>query len=251
MPDHKIRMSRIAKTYFQDDAILEVLADVSLTVDSGEFVSLIGPSGCGKSTLFKIITGLDSMDKGELFIDGIRADNRIRRIGYMPQKDQLMHWKTLMQNLVLPLEIQGVKAAEAQKRVQELLPVFGLDGFEKAYPRELSGGMRQRAALLRTVLIDSDLLLLDEPFGALDAINREKMQRWLLTVWGSLNRTVLFITHSVDEAILLSDRVYVMSQRPGKIVAEESIAFPRPRDWNLVTTLEFIHYKEKLVNALL
>lgn len=169
----------------------------------------------------------------------------------MPQRDQLMPWKTLLENAMLPLEIQGTNRSQAEARVRELLPVFGLEGFANAYPTQLSGGMRQRGALLRTILIESDLVLLDEPFGALDAITREKMQRWLLGVWEKLERTVLFITHSVDEAILLSDRVYVMSQRPGRIIAEEKIRLPRPREWDMITSLGFSRHKETLLKSLI
>ncbi len=251
MATPKIVLENVAKTYHQEDHTLEVLADISIHVDPGEFVSIIGPSGCGKSTLFKLITGVDRQDRGDIIIDGQKAGRTIRRIGYMPQKDQLMPWKTLMENALLPLQIQGVPRTEAIARVNELLPVFGLEGFAKAYPAQLSGGMRQRGALLRTVLIDSDLILLDEPFGALDAITREKMQVWLLEVWEKLNRTVIFITHSVDEAVLLSDRVYVMSQRPGRIIAEEIISLHRPRKWDMITTPEFLQHKENLLRSLI
>ncbi len=247
----KILLKHVEKTYYQDQAVLKVLEDVSLEVGESEFVSVIGPSGCGKSTLFKVIAGLDKIDSGEIQIDGRTVKDQIRRMGYMPQKDQLMPWKTLMENALLPLEIQGVSKAEGKKQVEELIPVFGLEGFAKAYPYELSGGMRQRAALLRTVLIDSDILLLDEPFGSLDAINREKMQRWLLKVWENVSRTVLFITHSVDEAVLLSDRVYVLSDRPARVIGEEKIELSRSRDWNMVTGAKFAEHKESLLKQLL
>jgi putative hydroxymethylpyrimidine transport system ATP-binding protein len=251
MKTPKIVLKNVAKTYVQENRALEVLADVSLEVCPGEFVSIIGPSGCGKSTLFKLITGVDGPDSGEIIIDGQKVGKKIRRIGYMPQRDQLMPWKTLLENAMLPLEIQGVNRTQAEARVQELLPVFGLEGFANAYPTQLSGGMRQRGALLRTILIESDLVLLDEPFGALDAITREKMQRWLLGVWEKLERTVLFITHSVDEAVLLSDRVYVMSPRPGRIIAEEAIKLPRPREWDMITSAGFVRHKEALLKSLI
>jgi NitT/TauT family transport system ATP-binding protein len=251
MKTPKISLMGVAKTYVQDNAALEVLADVSLEVCPGEFVSIIGPSGCGKSTLFKLITGVDGADRGDIIIDGQKVGRKVRRIGYMPQKDQLMPWKTLLENAMLPLEIQGMNRTQAEARVRELLPVFGLEGFANAYPTQLSGGMRQRGALLRTILIDSDLVLLDEPFGALDAITRQKMQVWLLRLWEKLERTVLFITHSVDEAVLLSDRVYVMSQRPGRIITEEVIRLPRPREWDMIASPEYIRHKEKLLKSLI
>jgi len=250
MTTPKVDLQHIAKTYVQDSETLPVLDDITLAVQPGEFVSLIGPSGCGKSTLFQIITGLVRQDAGSIRIDGREPGRGVRKMGYMPQKDLLLPWKRLLDNAVIPLEIGGVPRREAEARVRELLPVFGLDGFERAYPSELSGGMRQRAALLRTMLIDSDILLLDEPFGSLDAMNREKMQEWLLSVWEKFRRSVLFITHSIDEAIFLSDRVYVLSDRPARVIAEVAIDLARPRDSHIVTAPEFTRYKEILLRKL-
>ncbi len=250
MDTPKISLSRVVKNFTQDGKRLEVLADISLTVAPGEFVSLIGPSGCGKSTIFQIITGLVSQDSGSIRIDGREVGGQIRRLGYMPQKDLLLPWKTLLGNSLLPLEIGGLGREAAEKRVREMLPIFGLTGFERAYPAELSGGMRQRAALLRTMLIESDILLLDEPFGALDAISREKLQRWLLEVWEKFRQSVLFITHSIDEAIFLSDRVYVLSERPARVTQAVSIDLPRPRENLIVTAPEFVRLKGILLEAL-
>lgn len=250
METPRISLSRVTKDFVQNGDRLEVLADITLTVGAGEFVSLIGPSGCGKSTIFQIITGLIRQDAGSISIDGREAGRGVRKMGYMPQKDLLLPWKRLLDNAVIPLEIGGVPRREAEARVRELLPVFGLEGFERAYPSELSGGMRQRAALLRTMLIDSDILLLDEPFGSLDAMNREKMQGWLLSVWEKFRRSVLFITHSIDEAIFLSDRVYGLSDRPARVTMEVDIDLARPRDSHIVTTPEFMRYKEILLQNL-
>lgn len=240
----------MSKSYYKGGREVKVLDGISLKLQDGEFVSVIGPSGCGKSTIFNIICGIEDSYDGEITVDGLELRKCSKKFAYMPQKDLLMPWKKLRGNLVLPLEIQGVKREEALKKVEELIPVFGLKGFEDAYPLELSGGMRQRAALLRTFLIDSDIMLLDEPFGALDAINRDKMQRWLLDIWSSFKRSVLFITHSIDEAIFLSDRVYVLSERPARIKLDLEIAIERPRDKNVVTSRKFIEYKSQLLNAL-
>lgn len=173
-----------------------------------------------------------------------------KRIGYMHQKDLLMPWRTVIDNVIIPLEIQGEKKSRAREKVKELLPVFGLEGFENAYPNELSGGMRQRAALLRTVLVDSDIMLLDEPFGALDAINRTAMQNWLLDIWSRFERSVMFITHDIEEAIFLSDRVYVLTQRPARVLQEIKIEFERPRTKEILVSQKFIEYKKILMNSL-
>jgi ABC-type nitrate/sulfonate/bicarbonate transport system ATPase subunit len=250
MTTPKISLQHIAKTYVQNGEMLPVLDEITLAVQPGEFVSLIGPSGCGKSTIFQIITGLVRQDNGIINIDGRETDRGVRKMGYMPQKDLLLPWKRLLDNAVIPLEISGVPRREAETKVRELLPVFGLAGFERAYPSELSGGMRQRAALLRTMLIDSDILLLDEPFGSLDAMNREKMQEWLLSVWEKFRRSVLFITHSIDEAVFLSDRIYVLSDRPARVTLEVAVELPRPRDGHIMTTPEFARYKEILLQKL-
>lgn len=250
MPEIKLKMEQISKTYFGEKEILPVLDSVSIDVKKGEFVSLLGPSGSGKSTLFKIALGLVKPDKGRVLLDNKDTGGKLIKVGYMPQQDLLLPWKNLLGNASLPLIAAGVNKNEAYKRVRELLPVFGLEGFENYYPAQLSGGMRQRAALLRTFLIDSELMLLDEPFAALDALTREKLQEWLLEVWDKFKKSVLFITHSIDEAIYLSDRVYVISDIPGKIKYEQQIKIIRPRSRKIVTTEEFIRYKKELMEAL-
>src|SRR5207302_11425478 len=179
----------------------------------------VGPSGCGKSTLFNILAGLVEPTSGRVLLDGNPPDNLLGRFDYMPQKDLLMPWRTVLNNTTLGLEIAGVSRRAARERALEAFPRFGLTGFEDAWPMSLSGGMRQRAALLRTFLAGRDVMLLDEPFGALDAITRADMQEWLLGVWHSFERTIVLVTHDVDEAIFLADRVYVMSPRPGTMRA--------------------------------
>ena len=205
---------------------LDVLAGISLHVGAGEFVSILGPSGAGKSTLFQLLTGT-LKGEGEMRFDGAPLDGA--RFAFMPQRDALMPWRRVIDNATLGLEVQGVKRRTARERVAPLFAEFGLAGFERAWPAELSGGMRQRAALLRTVVQQRDMLLLDEPFGALDALTRAAMQRWLERMWQSHRWTALLITHDVREAVLLSDRIYVLSARPARVVAEVVVPLPRPR----------------------
>ena len=208
---------------------LEVLRDLSLEARAGEFVAVLGPSGSGKSTAFSILTGGTSATSGEVLVDGDARSGTAGRFAYMPQADALLPWRRVVDNATLGLEVRGMPRGEARERVRPLLPTFGLDGFERAYPFQLSGGMRQRAALLRTVVPECDVLLLDEPFGALDALTRAEMQRWLASVWAQFRWTVLLVTHDVREAVFLADRIYVLSPRPGTVVAELAVPLPRPR----------------------
>jgi ABC-type nitrate/sulfonate/bicarbonate transport system ATPase subunit len=228
----------------KEGGVLPVLDRVSLAARRGEFVALVGPSGCGKSTLFNAVTGLVTPDAGEIR----RADGA--RVAYMPQRDLLLPWRTVLGNALLGPDLQGQDLAPARKAAQRLLPLFGLEGFASAYPRELSGGMRQRAALLRTALLDREIMLLDEPFGALDALTRAEMQEWLLGVWQNLSRTILFTTHDIDEALFLADRVYVLSARPARVVLELPVELPRPRPRSIVLTREFNALKSALWEAL-
>jgi ABC-type nitrate/sulfonate/bicarbonate transport system ATPase subunit len=199
LADPCLEVRRVHKTFRDGERPVVALEDVSFAAYPGEFITIIGPSGSGKSTLFNLITGLTQPDSGEIVIEcGSGLKRRAGRVGYMPQRD--------------------------------LLPLFGLDGFENVYPDTLSGGMRQRAALLRTFLTGRDVLLLDEPFGALDALTRRELQRWLLGVWARFRKTILFITHDVEEAVFLADRVLVFSARPGRIIKELHVDLPRPRE---------------------
>ena len=246
----KLKLEKISSTYYSGEKRLAVLEKVSLHVRPGEFVSVLGPSGSGKSTILKIAAGLLKPDSGKVWIDGKDVTGLPQLVGYMPQQDLLFPWKTMWQNAALPLLAAGVSKKEAFDHVDEMLPLFGLKGFADYYPYQLSGGMRQRAALLRTMLIDSNLMLLDEPFAALDALTREQMQDWLLGIWESFRRSVLFVTHSIDEAIYLSDRVYVITERPGKNAIEQNIELDRPRNKRILTTRDFTLYKQILINAL-
>lgn len=250
MPSTKLLIDDVSMTFRTPAGVFHALDHVSLRVPQGRFVSLIGPSGCGKSTLFNLVAGLQEPSEGRILIDGIDATGTIGRVGYMLQKDLLLPWRTVTDNIILGMEIQGVPLREARDRALPLLKRYGLGGFEHAYPNALSGGMRQRAALLRTLLFDADVILLDEPFGALDAQTKLRMQEWLLQLWSDFHKTVVFVTHDVEEAIFLSDEVHLMGTRPGRILETIPIALSRPRMRGCTTTPEFIAVKEHCLNLL-
>lgn len=232
-----------------EDAHL-ALAPVTLAVPAGAFVSIIGPSGCGKSTLFNIIAGLLPPSNGQVRIDGEDITGCIGRVGYMLQKDLLLPWRTVLDNVILGMEIRGVPAAESRAKALPYLQRYGLGGFEHRFPRVLSGGMRQRAALLRTLLIDTDVILLDEPFGALDAQTKQHMQEWLLQIWADFGKTVIFVTHDVDEAIYLSDQVFVMGTRPGRVIEQIEVGLDRPRPRSVSALPRFIALKQHCMDLL-
>jgi len=246
----KIAIGHVDKAFRVNGELVVALQDVSVEAFAQEFVTIIGPSGCGKSTLFNIISGLLQPDGGEVCIDGHCVSNRLGRTGYMPQRDLLLPWRSVLDNVILCAELNGVPKAQARAKARELLPLFGLENFAHSYPATLSGGMKQRAALLRTFMCQQEIVLLDEPFGALDAITRGDMQEWLLNVWERFRQTILFITHDVEEAIFLSDRIYVMSPRPGQIAREVTIGFPRPRNHRITADPEFVALREDLFEAL-
>lgn len=208
---------------------MSVLDDISLHVAQGEFVSILGPSGAGKSTIFRLLTGALSHDHGRITCDDVALGLSQPQFAFMPQRDGLMPWRRILDNLTLGLEVQGVTRKAARSLVLPLLDEFGLEGFENCYPAQLSGGMRQRAALLRTIVQNRPLQLLDEPFGALDALTRMQMQSWFEKRWQTARWTTLLVTHDVREAVALSDRIYVLSRRPARVIAEVAVAEPRPR----------------------
>ncbi len=232
-------------------APLVVLDHISLQVGAGEFVSVVGPSGSGKSTLLSIMAGLDEPTGGTIALHGGFDTPRLGQIGYMPQRDLLLPWRSALANASAGLEVQGVSRSEARKRAHDLFCQFGLAGFEQSYPHALSGGMRQRVAFARTVLAARDLMLLDEPFGALDALTRLSMQRWLLDIWEQLGKTAILVTHDPEEALLLADRVYVLSARPAQVVLALDVPLPRPRPTEIAGSPEFARLKARLLQALL
>lgn len=240
----------VGKTFPARPHPVRALDRIDLVAGAHEFVAIVGPSGSGKSTLFNIVAGLERPTEGEVLIHGRRAEGKPGLVGYMPQRDLLLPWLTVLDNACLGLELQGVARRAARAEALAYFERFGLAGFERQYPPALSGGMRQRAAFLRTVLCRRDILLLDEPFGALDALTRQSMQEWLLDLWTELRSTVLFITHDIDEALFLADRVYVLSPRPGRIVLEVDVDLPRPRDYHVLTEPSFARLKAQLLDAL-
>jgi ABC-type nitrate/sulfonate/bicarbonate transport system ATPase subunit len=248
--DLPIELRAIDKSFRVNGRVVRALQGISLYARAQEFVALIGPSGCGKSTLLNIVCGLLQPDAGEVLLDGVREEHRLGRASYMPQRDLLLPWRKLLDNIILGPEVMGRDLAEARREARELLPLFGLEGFEESYPSALSGGMRQRAALMRTFLCKEEIVLLDEPFGALDALTRRTMRRWLLDVWARFRQTVLFVTHDVEEAVYLSDRVYVFSPRPGKVLKEINVSLPRPRGEELATDTRFAACRDELLRSL-
>ncbi|SMB90731.1 ABC-type nitrate/sulfonate/bicarbonate transport system, ATPase component [Desulfonispora thiosulfatigenes DSM 11270] len=242
----KIKVTNIKKTYENLDAI----NNISLSVANGQFISILGPSGCGKSTLLNIISGLEKPTSGDVLIDGESYIGKSGRVSYMHQKDLLLPWKNIIDNVSIPLVLQGLTREKARKRAMTYLDDFGLRGFEKVFPGQLSGGMRQRAALLRTYLFKSDVMLLDEPFGSLDAMTKRKMHLWLMDIFNNYKSSIIFITHDIDEAIFLSDKVYLLSERPAEVKIELDVDLERPRNNKTFSNPKYIMLKEKILNIL-
>lgn len=248
-PAPSVRIGHVSHTFARRGmAPLRALEDVSLSVAPGQFVSLVGPSGCGKSTLLRMLAGLVTPTAGTIAISG--TDHLLGSAGYMPQRDLLMPWRSVLDNATVALEYARVPRREARARARALLPAFGLEGFADARPADLSGGMRQRASLLRTVLAGRRLLLLDEPFGALDAITRADLHEWLNGLLAELQATVILVTHDLEEAAYLSDVVHVMTPRPGQIAAALPVPAGRPRPYEFTTTAEFAALRWRLLGAL-
>ena len=245
--NNKLSLWEIKKGFRTGASSLAVLLNVSLFARTGEFVSILGPSGCGKSTLFNVLAGLMERDGGIISIDNRTVENGLEKVAYMQQKDLLFPWRTVLGNVLLGPEISGGLHKGVQREAEELMTRVGLKGFERNYPAELSVGMRQRAALVRTILFRKDILLLDEPFGALDAMTRSVMQRILLELWMDYRKTVLLVTHDVEEALLLSDRIYVLTARPASVKGEVGVDTPRPRK---VTDSRFVDLKATLLDML-
>jgi ABC-type nitrate/sulfonate/bicarbonate transport system ATPase subunit len=244
---NKVEALNIKKSF----SSLDTLEDVSIALEENKFVSILGPSGCGKSTLFDIISGLEKPDKGMVLIEGKNYTGKTGRVSYMHQKDLLLPWKTVLDNSCIPLIIKGLSLGQSREKANSYFSLFGLSGFEKYYPGQLSGGMKQRAALLRTYLFSDDIMLLDEPFGGLDAMTRRDMQLWLLKLLANFKSSILFITHSVDEAIFLSDKIYLFSKRPAIVKKVFEINIKRPRDYKVFTSNEFNKIKGEILHLLL
>lgn len=235
---NKILIKNISKSFDN----MEILKDINIEVNEGELISILGPSGSGKSTIFNILTNIISSDNGEINING--------DISYMYQKDMMVPWKKVIDNIGIPLIFKGKNKKDSREEVKKHINDFGLSGFEYKYPSQLSGGMKQRANFLKTYLTSKDIMLLDEPFGALDSMTRRKMQRWLLDLTKEMNSTILFITHDIEEAILLSNRIYIISEKPAIIKGEIKVNLPKERNENIVTTEEFINIKKQILNLM-
>ena len=227
-----------------------IIEDINIELHENELVCLLGSSGGGKTTLFNVISGLKTPQQGKVFLDGEDITGQPGHISYMLQKDLLLPYRTIEDNVALPLIIKGEKKKEARKKAAEFFEEFGLSGTEKKYPSQLSGGMRQRAALLRTYMFSKDVALLDEPFSALDTLTKSDMHRWYLDVMDKIHLSTLFITHDIDEAILLSDRIYLLTGKPGKITEEIVIKEQKPRRKDFNLTEEFLAYKKKIIEKL-
>ena len=243
----RLEVRNLTQSFNQKDTRLEVLGTLNFSVDEGQFVALLGPSGCGKSTLFNIIAGLLVPDTGEIYLNGKRIYGNTGDFAYMQQKDLLLPWRTVLRNVLIGPEIHNEPLDTARAEAHKRLGQLGLSGFENSYPTQLSGGMRQRVALVRTLLFRKEVLLLDEPFGALDAMTRTVMQSILLDIWAEGRQTVLLITHDIEEALLLADKIYVLTARPAILKAEIPIAIPRPRN---ITDTAFIGLKKELLDLL-
>jgi NitT/TauT family transport system ATP-binding protein len=239
-PPPLIRAVRLSKTYpARDGEPIVALKDLDFTVGRGEFVTVVGPSGCGKSTLLKIMAGILAGGTGSLTLDGDAVTGPSRHVGVVFQAPVLLPWRTVLENVLLPIDVQRRGRAAHLMHARELLHMAGLDGFESRYPAELSGGMQQRVGIVRALVHDPDLLLMDEPFGALDAMTREQMNLELLRIWGASGKTIMLVTHSIPEAVFLADRVIVMSPRPGRILDIVNVGLQRPRGLSVMSTPEF------------
>lgn len=245
-----IEIKGVSKIFRRDGQEFTAMRETNVTIESGKFICIIGPSGCGKSTLFNIIAGLIKPTTGDILVNGESIIGKKGKVGYMLQKDMLLPWRTILDNVIIGMEIEGVSKKEAKEKALAMMGKYGLNGFDKNYPYELSGGMRQRAALLRTMLYDRDIMLLDEPFGALDAQTRLKMQTWLLEVWRENRKTVLFVTHDIDEAIYLADEIYVFSPGPGYIKEVIDVNISRPRQTEDMSSENYQALKQHLLAQL-
>lgn len=240
----------LSLTFPDGEQGLHVLSDISFSVENEEFVCILGPSGSGKSTLLRILAGLLAPSYGEVVYQGHGLQGPRREIGFVFQKANLMPWRTVLENITLPLELQHFPTSSAEQQAQELINLVGLDGFEDTLPRDLSGGMEQRVAIARALVHDPNILLLDEPFGALDALTRERMGSELLRIWQAHRKTVVMVTHAIPEAVFLADRVLVLSPRPGSIRLDMLVDLPRPREEGIRYAPEFSEIAKRLRAAI-
>ena len=239
-----VSVQNVYKQYGKNGTI--ALSDVSIDIPEGKFISILGPSGCGKSTLLRCVAGLETVTSGKILVENKQVVEPPNNIGMVFQRDALLVWRTIRDNILLPIELAKKPVANYENKVNDLLKLTGLDAFEKKYPHQLSGGMRQRASICRALVDDPKILLMDEPFSALDAFTRDQMNAELQRIWSEINNTVLFVTHGIAEAVFLADIVLVMSPRPGKILEVIEVDLPRPRDLDIKESAEFGAYTKHI-----
>ena len=243
----RIEVRNLSKSFVSDGGeVVVALKDVTIDIRKGEFLSLLGPSGCGKSTILRIVSGLDRPTGGAVLVNGREMTATPPGLGIVFQRDVLLDWRTILDNVLLPVEFAGLRRRDFVGMARELLALYGLQGFEERYPWELSGGMRQRASICRALVLDPAFLIMDEPFGALDALTRDELNLELQALWLRTKKSVLFVTHGISEAVFLSDRVAVMSPRPGRVVETVVIDLPRPREFSVRTMPKFGEYTEHI-----
>jgi NitT/TauT family transport system ATP-binding protein len=238
----KLEVTRLNKQFGD----LQVLQNIDLAVERGEFIAVVGPSGCGKTTFLRMVAGLEPVSSGTILLDGQKLSGPGGNRGFVFQNDSLLPWRTVLSNALIGPEVMGQVGAKERQHTLDLLKLVGLGGFEEYYPRQLSGGMRQRVNLARALAIDPEVLLMDEPFASLDAQTREIMQTELLRIWEQGRKTVLFVTHQIDEAVFLSDRVLVFARRPGRVQESVEIKLPRPRELTIKRSSEFVAYVDRI-----
>lgn len=254
----KIKFEHVTKIFHTRSQDIVAVKDYSMEIQPGEFVAILGPSGCGKSTLIRMLDGIIDTTEGNIYIDGQKVNHAgkkmptkvLRKMGFIFQQPNMLPWYTVRQNVALPLDVFNLRGKEWENRVNELLAMVGLTDYADAYPTEISGGMLQRAGVIRAMVHDPEILLMDEPYGALDELTREQMNMELLDIWTKTKKTIIFITHNIEEAVLLSDRVYVMGTHPGRLVEVVDLDLPRPRQLSMITQPEFIRYREYLESAI-
>lgn len=249
MSNNKICIKNLEKVFYSDGRAITALRDLSFEIKEGEFFGIVGPSGCGKTTLLNLIGGLEQPTKGDILVNGSEVKGPGFDSGMLFQEGALLPWRTAIKNIEFGLEIKGINTKEREKIAKNHLRLVGLEGFENSYPFELSGGMMQRVALARVLTFDPDILLMDEPFASVDALTREGLQNELLRIWSEMKKTIVFVTHSIDEVIYLSDRIAVMSARPGRVKEVVRITLPRPRE-DTRTSLEFAKLRDKIWKTL-
>ncbi len=255
--DNKVVLQHINKQFKTRFQIINAVNDYSMEIQEGEFVSILGPSGCGKSTIIRMMDGIIQPTSGEIYIDGELTSGQakmpksvLRKMGFIFQQPNLLPWYTIRQNVALPLKIFGLSGPEWDKRVDDLMEMVGLTKFANSYPSDVSLGLLQRAGVIRAMVYDPEILLMDEPFGALDEMTREQMDMSLLDIWKASGKTIIFITHSVEEAVLMSSRIYVMATNPGRLTDVVEIDLPRPRNLDMVADPKFIAYENQLTELI-